>query len=123
MHKMKTCLMLLALAATLACSAATTSIEDAQTSFFATVSGTDADCEGWLEWCIAQGYPQDACDERNEYCDDGRWVGGDREDNESSDDPCRPAAEAAYNDCVDAGGSDMECREAAEEAYEDCAGD
>ena len=104
------------LAALFGC-AGSASIEEARTAYFATVDGSDADCEGWLEWCIAEGYPEAACEERNEYCVDGEWGGGDRDD---SSDPCSPAADAAYEECLDAGGTDEECREAAAEAYEDC---
>ena len=120
---MRTHLMFLGLAAAmvaLAGCAPTTPIEDARTSYFATVDGRDDDCEGWLEWCIGEGYPQADCEERNEYCVDGEWVGGDGED---SDDPCGPVADAAYNDCIDAGGTAEECREAAAVAYVDCEGE
>ena len=123
MNKMKTFLIFGVLAAALtplAGCAPTASIEDARTAYFATVDGSDEDCEGWLDWCIDEGYPQAACEERNEYCVDGEWVRGDRED---SDDPCAPVAEAAYNDCLEAGGTEEDCRETAGEAYEDCAGE
>ena len=124
--KMKPHLMFLVLATTLSAlagCASTTSIEDERTAYFATVDGNDEDCAGWLEWCIEAGYPQADCEERNEYCVDGEWVGGDREDDEDTADPCAPFAETAYNDCIDAGGTEEECREAAAAAYEDCAGD
>ena len=126
MHEMKTWLLLLALAAptsVLVGCAETTSIEDARTTYFAAVDGNDEDCEDWLQWCIDAGYPQADCEERNEYCVDGQWVGGDREGDEESDDPCAPVADGAYNDCLDAGGTDEECREAAAAAYDDCAGE
>ncbi|MEE2829581.1 MAG: hypothetical protein VX498_10365 [Myxococcota bacterium] len=96
----------------------TASIDEARSSYFATVDGSDADCEGWLEWCLAEGYPREGCEERNEYCVDGEWVGG-----EDSDDPCEPAAQEAYDDCIEDGGSEEQCREEAAEAYEDCAGE
>jgi hypothetical protein len=123
MDKMKTHLMFVVLAAALtavAGCAPTTSLDDARTAYFATVDGSNEDCDGWLEWCIDEGYPQADCEERNEYCVDGEWVRGEAGD---SDDPCAPIAEAAYNDCLEAGGSDEECREAGGEAYEECAGD
>jgi len=103
--------------------AETPSIEDARDNYFAAVAGIDEDCEGWLQWCIDEGYPQDACEGRNEYCVDGQWVGGDRGDDDDSADPCGPAAEAAYDDCLDDGGTDEECREVAAAAYEDCVGE
>jgi len=126
MHEMKTHLLLFCLAATLtalAGCAETTSIEDARDAYFATVDGSDRNCEDWLQWCIDEGYPQDACEERNEYCVDGEWVGGDRGDDDDSADPCAPAAEAAYDDCIAGGGTEEECRDAAAAAYEDCAGE
>ncbi len=120
---MKTHLVFLALASmliALASCAPTMSIDDARTAYFATVDGSDDDCEGWLEWCIDEGYPQADCEERNEYCVDGEWVrGGDEDD----DDPCTPAADAAYADCIEAGGTQEDCREAAAAAYEECAGE
>ncbi len=121
MYKMKTHLMFLVLTATLtalAGCAQTTPIEDARTSYFAAVDGSDEDCEGWLEWCVDAGYPQAACEERNEYCVDGEWA---RRDDEDSSDPCAPVADTAYNDCIEAGGQAEDCREAAAAAYEDCA--
>ena len=123
MHMNQTQLILLILGASLTavgCLAPTTSIEEARTAYFSTVDGSDDDCEGWLDWCINEGYPQADCEERNQYCVDGEWVGG---DGENSDDPCAPVADAAYNDCLEGGGSAKECREVAAEAYEDCAGE
>ena len=120
---MKIRLLLLPLAALLVALAScepATPIEEARSEYFASVEGRDTDCTGWLDWCIDEGYPQAACEERNEYCVDGEWVRGDRED---SDDPCAPVAEAAYNDCLEAGGTEEDCRETAGEAYEDCAGE
>jgi len=116
---MKIRLLLLPLAALLVALAScepATPIEEARSEYFASVEGRDTDCTGWLDWCIDEGYPQADCEERNEYCVDGEWVGGDDED----DDPCSPAADAAYNDCIDQGGSQEDCREAAEAAYDDC---
>jgi len=107
--------------------AESSSIEEAQTAYFATVDGTDADCAGWLDWCIEQGYPQAACEQRNEYCVDGRWVGGDRDGDDrdgdgNSDDPCEEEGLLAERACLEAGGTAEECREAGAEAYEDCSG-
>ena len=64
MHKEMAHVLLLALAAALAGCAPTTSITDARTSYFATVDGSDDDCEGWLDWCVEAGYPQADCEER-----------------------------------------------------------
>ncbi|MBN94133.1 MAG: hypothetical protein CL928_08680 [Deltaproteobacteria bacterium] len=98
----------------------TTPIDEARDAYFATLDGDDQDCEGWLQWCIDEGYPQEACEERNEYCENGRWVGGERGDDDDSADPCGAAAEAAYDDCIADGGSEEQCREAAADAYDDC---
>jgi hypothetical protein len=95
----------------------TESIEDARATFFSSVDGSDRDCSSWLQWCIDAGYPQQACEERNEYCVDGVWVGGDDDD---SSDPCDAAARDAYDDCLDGGGNEEACREVAAEAYDDC---
>ena len=114
-NNLKHCLFALGLGCLAAC-APTTTIDDARMAYFATVDGNDADCAGWLEWCVDEGYPQEDCEERNEYCVDGAWVGRD----DDSSDPCGPVADAAYNDCIDAGGTPEDCRDAAAAAYEDC---
>jgi uncharacterized protein YceK len=116
----KISLIFLVLAVALTGCSATLSVEEARTAYFATVDGSDADCHDWLEWCIDEGYPQADCEQRNEYCVDGEWIRGDGTD---SDDPCSPAADAAYNDCIEAGGTAEDCRGAAEVAYDDCAGE
>ena len=124
MGKAKTGVSFFALAMVLTClisCAESTPIEDAQTAYFATVDGTDSDCAGWLDWCIEQGYPEDACEERNEYCVDGRWVGGDRDGDENSNDPCEEEGFLAERACLAAGGTAEDCRAAGAEAYEDCA--
>ncbi len=126
MHKTKTFLALLSLAAlagALVSCAETASVEEARSTYFAAVEGSDEDCEGWLEWCLDQGYPQAACEQRSEYCEEGRWVGGDRPEGDGSDDPCAEAARAAERACVEAGGTAEECREVGAQAYDDCAGD
>ena len=122
MYKLSRCLIFFALVGTLVLQVgctSRTSFEDARTAYFATVDGSDDDCRGWLEWCVEEGYPRSDCEERNEYCVDGEWLGGDDDD---SSDPCAPAMDEAYRECVDAGGTDEECREAAEAAYADCVG-
>jgi len=126
MLKIHVHLMLLALAALAAgCAAESPSLEDARDAYFATVDGNDQDCTDWLQWCIDEGYPQDACEERNEYCLDGQWLGGDRGDDDRGDDddsadPCAPVADAAYDDCIANGGTEDECRAAERAAYADC---
>jgi hypothetical protein len=103
----------------LAACAGTSSLEEQRTAFFATVDGSDEDCTAWLEWCVEEGHPQEACEERSEYCVDGEWVGGDRDDS----DPCRDAAGAAERACLADGGTAEECREAAADAYDECSGE
>ena len=103
----------------------TPSIADARAGWFAAAEGTDEDCADWLQWCIDEGYPQEACEERNEYCVDGEWVGGDGDDDDRPDDddtvdPCDEVATLAYEECIDAGGTAEDCREAAGQAYDDC---
>ena len=100
------------------CAEPGTPIAEARSAYFATVDGSDEDCADWLDWCLSEGYPQEACEERNEYCVEGRWAGGERGDDES--DACGEAARAAERACVADGGSDEECREAAAVAYEEC---
>ena len=103
-------------------------IDEARAAYFEAVDGTDEDCEGWLDWCINQGYAQWACEERHEYCVDGEWVGddagdGDRpgDDDDATEDPCDEVAAQAERDCLEAGGTAEECREAYADAYDDCA--
>lgn len=118
---MKTCLLLglaTALMALSGCASETLSLEDARDSYFATVTGSDDACADWLQWCIDEGYPQAACEERNEYCVDGEWVRGDDDD---SVDPCDAEAEAAYQGCIDDGGTPEACRQVAADAHDDCA--
>ena len=127
-------LLTLALATTFAaalggCDSELAPIDEARAAYFATVDGTDEDCEGWLDWCIEQGYEQWACEERHEYCVEGEWVGGDGEDvdrpdddDDATDDPCVEVAGQAESDCLEAGGTTEECREVYADAYDDCAG-
>jgi len=134
--EMMTRLLLLAFAATLTalagCTAEQTPIDEARTAYFATADGTDEDCEDWLQWCLDEGYPQEGCEERNEYCVDGEWVGGDGDDADRPDDDddrpddddelsaCEEEAHAAERACLEDGGTDEECSEELAEALADC---
>lgn len=127
---MKTALMLAltALMALTGCPAEQPPIDEARDSYFASVSGTDEDCSDWLQWCIDEGYPQAACEERNQYCEDGRWIGDDGDDDrpddgDDDDDDCSEEADEAYEDCIDGGGTEEGCREVAADAYDDCMGE
>ena len=115
-------LLLAGLLAFAGCTAAV-SIDEARTAYFAAVDGTDSDCEGWLDWCLAEGYPEAACEQRNEYCVNGEWVGEDRNDDDDEADPCDEEARRVQRQCIEDGGSKEECREAAALAYEECAGE
>ena len=132
---MMTRLLLLAFVATLTalagCTAEQTPIEDARSAYFATADGTDEDCADWLQWCLDAGYPEEGCEERNEYCVDGEWVGGDGDDDRPDDDddrgddddaltPCEEEAYASERACLEDGGTDEERAEALAEALADC---
>jgi len=115
-----------ALATLAACTAEQPPLEEARDAFFATVDGTDEDCEAWLQWCLDEGYPEEGCLERSEYCVDGEWAGGEEGERPEGDDddavdPCDEAATAAYDECIADGGSEEDCREVAAEAYDECA--
>ena len=136
-------MIILALAATFSaalvgCDAELAPLEEARDNYFASVTGSDDDCSDWLQWCIDEGYPQVACEERNQYCEDGQWMGADRDDErpddgaEDGDDErpddgaeraCSEEADEAYDDCIDGGGTAEACGEVAEDAYVDCMGE
>ena len=126
---MMTRLMLLAFVATLTalagCTVEQTPIEDARSAYFATADGTDEDCADWLQWCLDAGYPEEGCEERNEYCVDGEWVGGDGDDDDRPDDDdelsaCEEQAYASERACLEDGGTEEECGEELAEALADC---
>ena len=126
---MMTRLLLLAFVATLTalagCTAEQTPIEDARSAYFANLDGNDEDCADWLQWCLDAGYPEEGCEERNEYCVDGEWVGGDGDDDDRPDDDdelsaCEEQAYASERACLEDGGTEEECREALAEALADC---
>ena len=126
---MMTRLLLLAFVATLTalagCTAEQTPIEDARSAYFATVDGNDEDCADWLQWCLDAGYPEEGCEERNEYCVDGEWVGGDGDDDDRPDDDdelsaCEEQAYASERACLEDGGTEEECGEELAEALADC---
>ena len=126
---MMTRLLLLAFVATLTalagCTVEQTPIEDARSAYFATADGTDEDCADWLQWCLDAGYPEEGCEERNEYCVDGEWVGGDGDDDDRPDDDdelsaCEEQAYASERACLEDGGTEEECGEELAEALADC---
>lgn len=106
------------------------SFEDFQTEYFNARQGEELDeaCASWYDDCIAAGYPEESCNTRLEYCQDGEWGDEDREereDNEEREDgegnsECQREARLAYEECINSGGSEEDCRNEYAQAYSDC---
>ena len=111
----------------------TQSFTEFQSDYFGARQGEELEdaCGAWYEDCVAAGYSEEDCGTRLEYCDDGEWVSGNREDDtttreeredreEREEADCEDVATRAYEDCVDAGYSEEDCRERAAQAQENC---